>query len=100
MPEQRRNAQIMRHKTGLQCNLTYRVGKPALFAGRLQKAIERAFIAHNGPISTAEAGIWCYPRAERPDYSNVKRVLKRIGAVKLRRLGGSARPLLWAPPLI
>jgi hypothetical protein len=92
--------QPFRHKPELHRNLTYRVGKPALLNGRLQKACERAFIAFDGPITTAEAGSWCYPRAQRPDYSNVKRALKSIGAVKLRRLGGSARPLLWAPPSI
>ena len=81
-------------------NLAYRVGKPALLNGRLQKACERAFIAHGGPITTGDAAQWCYPWADRPDYDHVKRALKSIGAVKLRRLGGSARPLLWAPPLI
>jgi hypothetical protein len=100
MREEAPNRTKMSQNPRIPSNLTSRVGKPALFAGRLQKAVERAFIAHNGPITTVEAGIWCYPRAERPDRSNVKRVLKRLGCVKLRRLGGSARPLLWAPPLI
>ena len=95
-----RNAQIMRPKTGLHGNLAHRPAKPALYNGRLQKACQRAFIALNGPITTGDAARWCYPRAKRPDYDHVKRALKSIGAVKLRRLGGSARPLLWAPPLI
>jgi hypothetical protein len=81
-------------------NLTYRVGKPALLAGRLQKACERAFIAHDGPISTAQAAEWLYPRSDQPDYRNVKRVLLSLGCVKLQRIGGMGRPLLWAPPLI
>jgi len=80
-------------------NLTHRPSKPALFNGKRQKACLRAFIALGGPISTAEAAEWAYPMA-KPDYRNVKRALKGIGAVKLRRLGGSARPLLWAPPQI
>jgi hypothetical protein len=81
-------------------NLRYRVGKPALFNGRLQKAAVRCFIAHNSPVSTAEAAEWLYPLANQPHYRNVKRVLLSLGCVKLRRLGGSARPLLWGPPLI
>ena len=81
-------------------NLRYRVGKPALFNGRLQKAAIRCFIAHDSPISTAEAAEWLYPLANRPHYRNVKAVLLSLGCVKLRRLGGSSRPLLWAPPLI
>jgi len=95
-----RNAQTMRPKPGLHGNLAHRPAKPALYNGRLQKACQRAFIALNGPISTGDAAQWCYPWADRPDYGHVKRALKSIGAVKLRRLGGSARPLLWAPPSI
>ena|SRR6516164_4417031 len=80
-------------------NLRYRVGKPALFNGRLQKAAIRCFIAHDSPISTAEAAEWLYPSSE-PHYRNIKRVLLGLGCVKLQRIGGMGRPLLWAPPLI
>ena len=73
----------------------YRPSKPGLYNGRLQKAIERCFIALDGPISTADAAEWCYPLARRPHYRNVKRALASVGAVKLRRLGGMGRPLLW-----
>jgi len=80
-------------------NLTHRPPKPALGNGKTQQSLRRCFLAYNGPISTSEALEWLYPLV-RPDCSNVKKALLSIGAVKLKRLGGSARPLLWAPPSI
>jgi len=79
----------------------YRPPRSALHAGRRQKGISRAFIAHDGPIDTKTAVEWAYPDAKPPyrwRYWNVKLSLRRLGCVPLRRLGGSARPWLWAPP--
>jgi len=81
----------------------YRPAKPRLLNGHCQRACERAFIAFDGPITTAQALEWCYPLAKPPHrgrYWNVKRALITVGAVKLRRMGGRGRALLWAPPLI
>jgi hypothetical protein len=95
-----RNAQIMRHKPGNPNISRYRPAKSARYNGKLQKAAVRCFIALDSPISTAEAAEWLYPLANRPHYRNVKRVLLSLGCVKLKRIGGMGRPLLWAPPLI
>src|SRR5215470_2756641 len=43
----------------------YRKANPARLNGRCQKACRRAFIAFDGPISTAQAAEWIYP-ATRP----------------------------------
>jgi hypothetical protein len=91
----------MRHKPGNPNISRYRPAKSARYNGKLQKAAIRCFIAlDSSPISTAEAAEWLYPLANRPHYRNVKRVLLSLGCVKLQRIGGMGRPLLWAPPLI
>src|SRR5262245_40569447 len=93
MRKLRRSAHKHPKKPGNPNISRYRPAKSALFNGRLQKVLERAFIAFDGPITTTDALDWCYPLAQPPHrsrYTNVKRALRSIGAVKLRRLGGSA----------
>jgi len=90
-----RSATHMSKKLGNPNIARYRNRNPRLGNGPCQKQLRMAFIAYNGPITTAQAAEW----TNRRHYSNIKRALKGIGAVKLRRLGGMGRPLLWAPPL-
>src|SRR5262245_38325942 len=94
--KRRANARAKVKKRNIPDISLYRPAKPALHAGRVQRACLRCFVAFDGPISTRDAVEWAAP----VHCHSVKRALSSIGAVKLRRLGGSGRPLLWAPPSI
>ena len=79
-----------------------KLAKPGLGNGRLQKAIRRAFIAHDDVISTTIAMEWAYAgemvsnKARHGFYYAARRALASIGA---RRIGrskrGSGRPIMW-----
>jgi hypothetical protein len=67
--------------------------------GRLARQCKRAFLAHNNqPLSMRELREWCYPGRERQHwfYINIKRALRKLGAVQIGRAGGIGRPAIYA----
>jgi hypothetical protein len=66
-------------------NLTYRLPKPALNRGRIQKAARRVLLVQGGEASTHDVVRWGYcrkiqrgQRIEKSDYRLVRRALERI----------------------
>jgi hypothetical protein len=82
-------------------NLLRRPDKPALGNGRVQRGVERALIAHNGPITTGTAAEWAYAlrqyqgkRLRSVNYVYLRRALDRI-ADRVGHGRGRGRPWLW-----
>ena len=96
------NARARLRNRGLVRKPLQKLAKPGLGNGRLQKAIRRAFIAHDDVISTTIAMEWAYAaemmsnKARHGFYYAARRALASIGA---RRIGrskrGSGRPIMW-----
>jgi hypothetical protein len=82
-------------------NFLSRPAKPALGSGRLQRACRRAFVAHDGTITTRIAVEWCYSRQMlndglRPEYyASVRDALASIGAQRVERAKTTGRPWVW-----
>jgi hypothetical protein len=82
-------------------NLSRRPARPALGNGRVQRGVERALIAHNGPITTTVAAEYAYAlrqyqgrRLTSRHYAYLRRALDRI-ADRIGHGRGRGRPWLW-----
>jgi hypothetical protein len=76
-------------------NLRRRLAKPALGRGRLQVAIERAFIVGGPVVSASSIYDWAYPHDRRRVFRHsVIRILRQV-AEPVERANTSGRPWLW-----
>src|SRR5262245_30355354 len=87
-------------------NLSRRPARPSWRNGPVQRACQRALIALGGTATTSDAIGWAFARRllilgeRRHDNMgrSVRRALASIGAIKIGRAGGSARPIVWRLP--
>jgi len=96
----------MNAKTRRLRNLSRRPPRPSWHNGPVQRACQRALVALGGTINTSDAINWAYARRllllgeGRSNNMNhsVRRALESLGAIKIGRGGGSARPIVWRLP--
>jgi hypothetical protein len=96
-----RNARASLKIPGHNRNLSRRPARPAAGNGRVQRQCVRAFIAHDGQISTSTAIAWSYRElmwgAPSRNTLNraVRRALESIGAKRVGRANTRGRPIVW-----
>jgi hypothetical protein len=83
--------------------------RPAKGNGRVMRACRRAFLCHDGIVSTSQCIDWAYsPRllmegSKRHDHFNrtVRNALVALGATKVERLRtGKGRSWVWSAPIV
>ena len=66
--------------------------------GRVQRAVWRALLIADCPVTTAEVVAWAYPRRQkvgRAEWLSIRRAAERVAVLVGRSSNGKGRPCVW-----